>query len=91
MAGLCRDDRRTRQALRIENGGGGHRVQTHEAHKLQGIGCDIRCQGYLFAKPMSKDHFVGMLKAAAWSGQARLTAKPRPGAAGLLRGLFAET
>ena len=33
---------------------------THEAHKLQGIGCDIG-QGYLFAKPMSKDHFVDML------------------------------
>jgi len=29
----------------------------HEAHKLQGIGCQIG-QGYLFAKPMPKDEFI---------------------------------
>ena len=33
---------------------------THESHKLQGIGCDIG-QGYLFAKPMAKEQFVGLL------------------------------
>jgi EAL domain-containing protein (putative c-di-GMP-specific phosphodiesterase class I) len=31
---------------------------THESHKLQGIGCDVG-QGYLFARPMSKDQFLG--------------------------------
>ena len=61
---------------------------THEAHKLQGIGCDIG-QGYLFAKPMSKDHFVSMLGRRMVG--AKPAAKPRAGAAGLLRGLFAET
>lgn len=61
---------------------------THEAHKLQGIGCDIG-QGYLFAKPMSKDHFVDML--GRRMGGARPAAKPRAGAAAMLRGLFAET
>ena len=34
---------------------------THESHKLQGIGCDIG-QGYLFAKPMSKDEFAALLR-----------------------------
>ncbi len=61
---------------------------THEAHKLQGIGCDIG-QGYLFAKPMPKDHFVGML--GRRMGGAKPAAKPRTGAGALLRGLFAET
>ncbi|MFZ2068167.1 MAG: EAL domain-containing protein [Xanthobacteraceae bacterium] len=61
---------------------------THEAHKLQGIGCDIG-QGYLFAKPMSKDHFVNMLSRRM--GGARPAARPRAGAAAMLRGLFAET
>jgi EAL domain-containing protein (putative c-di-GMP-specific phosphodiesterase class I) len=32
----------------------------HECHKLQGLGCDIG-QGYLFAKPMSKQQFLGMV------------------------------
>jgi EAL domain-containing protein (putative c-di-GMP-specific phosphodiesterase class I) len=31
---------------------------THESHKLQGIGCDVG-QGYLFARPMSKQQFIG--------------------------------
>lgn len=61
---------------------------THEAHRLQGIGCDIG-QGYLFAKPMSKDHFVSMLSRRIVG--AKPSAKPRAGAGGLLRGLFAET
>jgi EAL domain-containing protein (putative c-di-GMP-specific phosphodiesterase class I) len=30
---------------------------SHEAHKLQGVGCQIG-QGYLFAKPMAKDEFI---------------------------------
>lgn len=34
---------------------------THESHKLQGIGCNIG-QGYLFAKPMSKAQFIGMMR-----------------------------
>ncbi len=33
----------------------------HESHKLQGIGCDVG-QGYLFAKPMSKESFVSLLR-----------------------------
>jgi EAL domain-containing protein (putative c-di-GMP-specific phosphodiesterase class I) len=61
---------------------------THESHKLQGIGCDIG-QGYLFAKPMAKEAFVGLL------GRRMVGAKPqtrRPDtAAGMLRGLFAQT
>src|SRR5262245_45453766 len=31
---------------------------SHEAHKLQGIGCQLG-QGYLFAKPMSKSQLIG--------------------------------
>jgi len=34
---------------------------THESHKLQGLGCSIG-QGYLFAKPMSKDDFLALLR-----------------------------
>jgi EAL domain-containing protein (putative c-di-GMP-specific phosphodiesterase class I) len=34
---------------------------THESHKLQGIGCNIG-QGYLFAKPMSKDQLIGIMR-----------------------------
>jgi len=60
----------------------------HESHKLQGIGCDIG-QGYLFAKPMAKDQFVGLL------GRRMVGAPKRPEkratAATMLRGLFAET
>jgi EAL domain-containing protein (putative c-di-GMP-specific phosphodiesterase class I) len=33
----------------------------HESHKLQGIGCDIG-QGYLFARPMPKGQFIGLLR-----------------------------
>ncbi len=60
---------------------------THESHKLQGIGCDIG-QGFLFAKPMSKQHFVAVL------GR-RLVGTPQPvakasTAPALLRGLFAS-
>ena len=60
---------------------------THEAHKLQGIGCDIG-QGYLFAKPMPTGDFVSML--GRRMGGVKPAAKPRT-AAGMLRGLFAET
>jgi EAL domain-containing protein (putative c-di-GMP-specific phosphodiesterase class I) len=34
---------------------------THESHKLQGNGCHIG-QGYLFAKPMSKDQLIGIMR-----------------------------
>jgi EAL domain-containing protein (putative c-di-GMP-specific phosphodiesterase class I) len=34
---------------------------THESHKLQGIGCNIG-QGYLFAKPMSKQQLIGIMR-----------------------------
>ena len=34
---------------------------THESHKLQGLGCNIG-QGYLFAKPMSKQDFLAILR-----------------------------
>lgn len=33
----------------------------HESHKLQALGCDVG-QGYLFAKPMAKEHFVALLR-----------------------------
>ncbi|WP_170149869.1 EAL domain-containing protein [Rhodoplanes roseus] len=33
----------------------------HESHKLQGIGCAVG-QGYLFARPMSKDDFIAKLQ-----------------------------
>jgi EAL domain-containing protein (putative c-di-GMP-specific phosphodiesterase class I) len=32
----------------------------HEAHKLQGIGCELG-QGYLFAKPMPKEQLIGII------------------------------
>jgi EAL domain-containing protein (putative c-di-GMP-specific phosphodiesterase class I) len=58
---------------------------THESHKLQGIGCDIG-QGFLFAKPMSKDSFVAVL------GRRMVGKKPAKASAGsaLLRGLLAQ-
>ncbi len=59
----------------------------HESHKLQGIGCDIG-QGYLFAKPMAKEQFIGLL------GRRLIGARPpvkRSTAVTMLRGLFAET
>jgi EAL domain-containing protein (putative c-di-GMP-specific phosphodiesterase class I) len=58
---------------------------THESHKLQGIGCDIG-QGFLFAKPMSKDSFVAVLGRRMVGNK---PAKPPAGSA-LLRGLFAQ-
>jgi EAL domain-containing protein (putative c-di-GMP-specific phosphodiesterase class I) len=48
----------------------------HEAHKLQGIGCQIG-QGYLFAKPMPKGDFI--------AGISSRTGRPRPAPR---RGLF---
>ena len=33
---------------------------THETHKLQAMGCNIG-QGYLFAKPMPRNEFIGLL------------------------------
>jgi EAL domain-containing protein (putative c-di-GMP-specific phosphodiesterase class I) len=34
---------------------------THESHKLQALGCEVG-QGYLFAKPMSKAQFIGLMR-----------------------------
>ncbi|MEA2938780.1 MAG: hypothetical protein QOC56_2284 [Alphaproteobacteria bacterium] len=34
---------------------------THESHKLQALGADVG-QGYLFAKPMSKGQFIGLMR-----------------------------
>jgi EAL domain-containing protein (putative c-di-GMP-specific phosphodiesterase class I) len=34
---------------------------THESHKLQGLGCQIG-QGYLFAKPMPRGQFIGLMR-----------------------------
>jgi EAL domain-containing protein (putative c-di-GMP-specific phosphodiesterase class I) len=56
----------------------------HESHKLQGIGCDIG-QGYLFAKPMPKDQFLGLL-GRRLAGTARPVAKPPSMLASALRG-----
>ena len=62
--------------------------KSHESHKLQGIGCDIG-QGFLFAKPMEKDKFVGLIARRITGG-----APPPPkrsAASTMLRGLFAES
>jgi EAL domain-containing protein (putative c-di-GMP-specific phosphodiesterase class I) len=58
----------------------------HESHKLQGIGCDIG-QGYLFAKPMSKEQFVAVLSRRMVGGPRSAAKAPSRGAA--LRGLLA--
>ena len=50
----------------------------HESHKLQGIGCQI-AQGYLFAKPMSKEQFVSTLR------QRRMSSGDQPRVAGARR------
>ena len=44
---------------------------THESHKLQAIGCQIG-QGYLFAKPMPKAQFIGLMRRAL-AGAARIS------------------
>jgi EAL domain-containing protein (putative c-di-GMP-specific phosphodiesterase class I) len=51
---------------------------THESHKLQGIGCNIG-QGYLFAKPMSKDQLIGIMR------RRLMPATAAPHSAGLAR------
>jgi EAL domain-containing protein (putative c-di-GMP-specific phosphodiesterase class I) len=48
--------------------------RTHEWHKLQGLGCDIG-QGYLFAKPMPKAKFIGMLRGRLM-GRPEVESKP---------------
>jgi EAL domain-containing protein (putative c-di-GMP-specific phosphodiesterase class I) len=63
--------------------------KTHESHKLQGIGCDIG-QGFLFARPMEKDRFVGLI-ARRLSGAPKAPPPKRSGPATVLRGLFAES
>jgi EAL domain-containing protein (putative c-di-GMP-specific phosphodiesterase class I) len=61
-----------------------------ESHKLQGIGCDIG-QGYLFARPMAKQHFVALLdRRMVGAPQPPPQAKPSAPTA-MLRGLFGET
>jgi predicted signal transduction protein with EAL and GGDEF domain len=83
-----RDHRRARQALRAQGGAEGIET-THESHKLQGIGCDIG-QGYLFAKPMAKNHFVAVL-GRRLVGTPKAPEKSRSASGATLRGLFAET
>jgi EAL domain-containing protein (putative c-di-GMP-specific phosphodiesterase class I) len=63
--------------------------KSHESHKLQGIGCDIG-QGFLFAKPMEKDRFVGLI-ARRITGAVKPPPPKRSGPATMLRGLFAES
>jgi EAL domain-containing protein (putative c-di-GMP-specific phosphodiesterase class I) len=58
----------------------------HESHKLQGIGCDIG-QGYLFAKPMPKERFLGALGKRMVGGPRPAAQPSAPGK--FLRGLFA--
>lgn len=60
---------------------------THESHKLQGIGCDIG-QGYLFAKPMAKHHFIAVL-GRRLAGAPKFAEKSRSTPTAVLRGLFA--
>jgi EAL domain-containing protein (putative c-di-GMP-specific phosphodiesterase class I) len=60
----------------------------HESHKLQGIGCDIG-QGFLFAKPMAKEQFVGLLGRKMVGVPKRPQPRQRP--ASMLSGLFADT
>ena len=60
----------------------------HESHKLQGIGCDVG-QGFLFAKPMTKEAFVGLLSRRMVGTPKR--PEKRSAAATMLRGLFAGT
>jgi EAL domain-containing protein (putative c-di-GMP-specific phosphodiesterase class I) len=54
---------------------------THESHKLQGIGCQIG-QGYLFAKPMPRGQFIGLMRDRLVPASAGPAAKP---AAGMVR------
>jgi EAL domain-containing protein (putative c-di-GMP-specific phosphodiesterase class I) len=63
--------------------------KSHESHKLQGIGCDIG-QGFLFARPMEKEKFVGLI-ARRISGNGKPPPPKRSGAATMLRGMFAES
>ncbi len=60
---------------------------THESHKLQGLGCDIG-QGFLFAKPMSKDQLAAVLS-RRMVGAAKPVANASPTRGPLLRNLFA--
>jgi EAL domain-containing protein (putative c-di-GMP-specific phosphodiesterase class I) len=60
----------------------------HESHKLQGIGCEIG-QGYLFAKPMAKDQFLGALGRRMVGAPRQAPSRSMP--AKLLRGLLAES
>ena len=60
----------------------------HERHKMQAIGCEIG-QGYLFARPMAKQVFLGALNRRMVGGPRRAPARSAP--AKFLRGLFAGT
>lgn len=54
---------------------------THESHKLQGLGCQIG-QGYLFAKPMPRGQFIGMMRQRLMPTPAK--SAPRQAPAGIL-------
>jgi EAL domain-containing protein (putative c-di-GMP-specific phosphodiesterase class I) len=56
---------------------------THESHKLQALGCDIG-QGYLYAKPMSKNQFIGVM--CKMMGKAPVPVKRRRGSGLLIPG-----
>jgi EAL domain-containing protein (putative c-di-GMP-specific phosphodiesterase class I) len=54
---------------------------THESHKLQGLGCQIG-QGYLFAKPMPRGQFIGLMRNRLMKSPAVAGASPLAAASG---------
>ncbi len=57
---------------------------THEAHKLQALGCDVG-QGYLYGKPMSKAQLIAILRRRLVGG-APPVPEPKRGIAALIPG-----
>jgi EAL domain-containing protein (putative c-di-GMP-specific phosphodiesterase class I) len=50
---------------------------THEAHKLQALGCDVG-QGYLYSKPMSKAQLIGLMRKRFVEAPAAAAAPAKP-------------